>query len=170
MSDIPYLSEADLIELGITTEDVIECIESAIRGDEAGRVWSAPKAVIIPPQDGRYMMAALAAMDAPSLLAVKIVVLNPENPQRGLPQINGLVAMLDSSSQNISIVGAAANPLSTAPIDLTIRADEVSLSVLKKLAFSFAPDLEISLSGDASASLTACPLAFCEASLHIDEC
>ena len=98
MSEIPYLSEADLIALGITTQDVVESIESAIRGDEAGRVWSAPKAVIIPPNDGRYMMAALAAMDEPSLLAVKTVVLNPENPVRGLPQINGLVTMLDSSS------------------------------------------------------------------------
>lgn len=98
MPEISYLSEADLIALGITTQDVVECIESAIRGNEAGRVWSAPKSVIIPPEDGRYMMAALAAMDDPSLLAVKIVVLNPENPKRGLPQINGLVAMLDSSS------------------------------------------------------------------------
>jgi ornithine cyclodeaminase/alanine dehydrogenase len=98
MAEIIYLSEADLIALGITTRDVVECIESAIRGAEAGRVWSAPKAVIVPPDDGRYMMAALAAMDNPSLLAVKTVVLNPENPQRGLPQINGLVTMLDSSS------------------------------------------------------------------------
>jgi len=98
MSEIPCLSEADLIALGITTQEVVECIESAIHKEEAGRVWSAPKAVIIPPEDGRYMMAALAAMDDPSLLAVKIVVLNPENPQRGLPQINGLVTMLDSSS------------------------------------------------------------------------
>lgn len=98
MAEIIYLTEADLIALGITTQDVVECIESAIRGDEAGRVWSAPKAVIIPPNDGRYMMAALAAMDDPSLLAVKTVVLNPENPARGLPQINGLVTMLDSSS------------------------------------------------------------------------
>jgi ornithine cyclodeaminase/alanine dehydrogenase len=32
------------------------------------------------------------------LLAVKTVVLNPRNPERGLPQINGLVTMLDSST------------------------------------------------------------------------
>ena len=50
------------------------------------------------PEDGRYMMAALAATDDPPLLAVKTVVLNPRNPERGLPQINGLVTMLDSSS------------------------------------------------------------------------
>lgn len=44
------------------------------------------------------MMAALAAADDPPLLAVKTVVLNPRNPERNLPQINGLVTMLDSSS------------------------------------------------------------------------
>ena len=98
MSDIPFLSEADLAGLGITTQEVIDSIEGAIRGGAEGRVWNAPKAVIIPPDDGRYMMAALAAMDGPSLLAVKTVVLNPDNPGRGLPQINGLVTMLDSAT------------------------------------------------------------------------
>lgn len=61
-----------------------------------GTAWSAPKAVITPPDDPRYMMAPLAAMDDPSLLAVKTVVLNPENTANGLSQINGLVTMLDS--------------------------------------------------------------------------
>ncbi|HEY5739298.1 MAG TPA: ornithine cyclodeaminase family protein, partial [Gammaproteobacteria bacterium] len=94
---IPYLSEKILERLGITTADVIESIEAAIGGIAAGTAWSAPKAVIMPP-DGRYMMAALAAMDDPSLLVVKTVVLNPRNSARGLPQINGLVTVLDSSS------------------------------------------------------------------------
>jgi ornithine cyclodeaminase/alanine dehydrogenase len=94
---IPYLSEETLAGLGITTGDVIESIEALIRGAAQGTVWSAPKAVIMPP-DGRYMMAALAAMDGPSLLAVKTVVLNPRNSDRGLPQINGLVTLLDSET------------------------------------------------------------------------
>src|SRR5262249_9813587 len=54
-------------------------------------------AVMLPP-DGRYMMAALAAADDPPLLAVKSIVLNPRNPDRGLPAINGLVTMLDSET------------------------------------------------------------------------
>lgn len=94
---IPYLSETTLAGLGITTADVVESIEAAIRGADAGTVWAAPKAVMQPP-DGRYMMAALAAMDRPSLLAVKTVVLNPRNSDKGLPQINGLVTMLDSET------------------------------------------------------------------------
>ena len=98
MAQLPYLTEPDLVALDLTTQDVIASIEDAIRGSEKGRVWSAPKAVILPPDDGRYMMAALAAMDDPSLLAVKTVVLNPRNSDRGLPQINGLVTLLDSET------------------------------------------------------------------------
>ncbi len=96
--NIPFLSEQDLAGLDITTQDVIDSIEDVIRGGENGTVWSAAKAVIMPPDDGRYMMAALAAMDGPSLLAVKTVVLNPANSEKGLPQINGLVTMLDSET------------------------------------------------------------------------
>jgi len=98
MNNIPFLSEQDLTHLNITTDDVIRSIEETIRGGENGRVWSAPKAVIMPPGDGRYMMAALAAMDEPSYLAVKTVVLNPSNPDSGLAQINGLVTMLHSDT------------------------------------------------------------------------
>lgn len=94
---IPYLSEEQLSGLGITTSEVVDSIESLISSLENRTAWSAPKAVILP-EDGRYMMAALAATDDPPLLVVKTVVLNPRNPERGLPQINGLVTMLDSSS------------------------------------------------------------------------
>jgi ornithine cyclodeaminase/alanine dehydrogenase-like protein (mu-crystallin family) len=94
---IPFLSEAQLSGLGITTLEVIDSIEALISSFEDQTAWSAPKAVILP-EDGRYMMAALAATDNPPLLAVKTLVLNPRNPERGLPQINSLVTMLDSSS------------------------------------------------------------------------
>ena len=94
---IPYLSEATLAALGLTTRDVINSIESLIHGAADNSVWSAPKAVI-QPGDGRYMMAALAAANDPPFLAVKTVILNPRNSDRQLPQINGLVTMLDSDS------------------------------------------------------------------------
>jgi len=94
---IPYLSEQALAGLGITTVDAIESIEALIHGSAQGTVWSAPKSAILP-SDGRFMIATLAAMDNPSLLAVKTAMLNPRNPDRGLPQINGLVTMLDSET------------------------------------------------------------------------
>ena len=96
-NNIPYLSEEALVALGITIFDVIESIEAMIDGCDRGSVWSAPKAVI-QPGDGRYLMAALAAADDPALLAVKMVVLNPRNADRNLPQINGLVTLLNSDT------------------------------------------------------------------------
>ncbi len=93
---IPFLSQDDLIGLGLSTDQIVDSIKRVIQGSVDGSVWAAPKAVIIPPSDQRYMMAALAAMDGPSLLAVKTVVLNPQNTENGLPQINGLVTVLDS--------------------------------------------------------------------------
>lgn len=97
MSSIPYLSENKLKSLQIKTLDVVSAIETLIKKSLDNQAWNAPKAVI-QPGDDRYMMAALAAMDDPSLLAVKTVVLNPQNTGQSLPQINGLVTVLDSQT------------------------------------------------------------------------
>lgn len=43
-------------------------------------------------------MATLSAADDPSFLAVKSLLLNPRNRERGLPAINSLVALLDSDT------------------------------------------------------------------------
>lgn len=97
MAMIPYLNEEELKSLNIKTSDVVPVIEKLIKKTTNNQAWNAPKAVI-QPGDDRYMMAALAAMDDPSLLAVKTVVLNPENTNQDLPQINGLVTVLDSQT------------------------------------------------------------------------
>ena len=44
-----YLSEQILETLGITTIDAMAAIEHLIRGCAEGTVWSAPKAVLEPP-------------------------------------------------------------------------------------------------------------------------
>lgn len=101
MQNIPYLDEANLKNLAITTQDVIAEIEDLIVKKSDNKAWSAAKAVLQPntsESDDRYMMAALAAMDDPSLLAVKTVVLNPDNSNHNLPQINGLVTVLSSQT------------------------------------------------------------------------
>jgi len=85
---IPNLSEDMLSGLNISTTDVIDSIEKLIIGCENKSTWSAPKAVILP-EDGRYMMAPLAAADEPPYLAVKTVILNPRNSEKNLPQIKG---------------------------------------------------------------------------------
>lgn len=95
--DLLYLSEDQLEALDVSTEDSIEIIERLIRARDRGEVWCAPKAVVMPP-DGRYMMATLASADDPPLQVVKNLVLNERNLERGLPQINSLISVLDSET------------------------------------------------------------------------
>jgi ornithine cyclodeaminase/alanine dehydrogenase-like protein (mu-crystallin family) len=90
-----YLSQKTLEGLALSTDEVIESIEHAIRGRSRAQVWNAPKAVIQPP-NGRYMTAMLSAADDPPFLAVKSAILNPRNRERGLPDINAVVTLLDS--------------------------------------------------------------------------
>ena len=92
-----YLSRSTLEALDITTAEVVASIEHLIRGRGQSRAWNAPKSVITPP-DGRYMMATLSASDDPPYMAVKSLILNPRNRERGLSDINSLVTLLDSES------------------------------------------------------------------------
>ena len=94
---ILYLSNKTLESLDVTTLEVIECMEHLISGQARGEVWHTPKSVILP-GDGRYMMSSLSAADDPPYLAVKSVILNPRNSESGLPQINGLIMVLDSET------------------------------------------------------------------------
>jgi ornithine cyclodeaminase/alanine dehydrogenase len=94
---IRYLSQSSLQGLQLTTGEIVASIEHLIRGRNQQQVWNTPNAIITPP-DGRYMMATLAAADDPPFLAVKALVLNPDNPQHGFASINALVTLLDSHS------------------------------------------------------------------------
>ena len=90
---IPHISEEDLLGLDIKAQDVTAIIEHVIHSGASGKVWAAPKAVIDPP-DSRYIMATLAVIDEPPIVATKSLVLNEENLDAGLPQINSLVTLL----------------------------------------------------------------------------
>jgi len=94
---LSYLSHRTLEGLSLTTEEVVESIEHLLHGRSQSQVWNAPKSVILPP-DGRYMMATLSAADDPPFLAVKSLILNLRNRERGLPDINSMVILLDSDT------------------------------------------------------------------------
>ncbi|MDH3602349.1 MAG: hypothetical protein OEU26_22270 [Candidatus Tectomicrobia bacterium] len=94
---ILYLSHSTLEGLALTTQEVVDSIEHLIHGRSQSKVWNAPKSVILPP-DGRYMMATLSAADDPPFLAVKSLLLNPRNRERGLPDIHSMVILLDSDT------------------------------------------------------------------------
>ena len=55
---LPFLSEAVLEGLAITTREVVDCIERHVVGQRRGTSWCAPKVVVLP-GDERYMMATL---------------------------------------------------------------------------------------------------------------
>ncbi|MEM7194215.1 MAG: ornithine cyclodeaminase family protein [Pseudomonadota bacterium] len=94
---IPHLTASQLDELDLRAQNIIDILQRLIGQNSEGKVWSAPKAVITPP-DGRYVMATLALMDEPPLVATKSLVLNDNNRKQGLPQINGLVTVLDGEN------------------------------------------------------------------------
>jgi ornithine cyclodeaminase/alanine dehydrogenase len=96
-SRLSYLSQTTLQALALTADEVIESIERLIRGRSRARAWNAPKAIIQPP-DGRYMMATLSAADDPPFLAMKSLIFNPRSRERGLPDINAVVTLLDSDT------------------------------------------------------------------------
>ncbi len=92
-----HITDDIMADLPISTAAVLRVTEAAIRGRDAGTVWAAPKATIFPP-DGRYLMAALAGQNDPPYLVTKTVVLNPANPGKGLPQIDGVISLVDAET------------------------------------------------------------------------
>ena len=96
-SKILYLPEGVLRQLEISTKDCLDRIERLFLAQPDNKVWWAPKANIVTP-DGRYLMATLAAGDDEGVMVVKSLLLNDQNLSRGLPQINGLITVLNSET------------------------------------------------------------------------
>src|SRR5262245_6810836 len=94
---LPYLTEAFLSQLSISTSDMVGEIERQIIGQRRGEVWCAPKAAVWP-GDGRFIMATLGIASEPRIVATKALVLNPRNAERGLPTINSLITLLDGET------------------------------------------------------------------------
>jgi ornithine cyclodeaminase/alanine dehydrogenase len=92
-----YLSEKDLASLGITTAEVVACMERLILAQAQGRAWIAPKTNVATADD-RYLMATLAAADDPPFMAVKALLINPANPQMNRNAINASITLMDSTT------------------------------------------------------------------------
>ncbi|NKB27508.1 MAG: ornithine cyclodeaminase family protein [Rhodobacteraceae bacterium] len=92
-----YLSEQDLAGLGISPGDVADCIEGALGDQAAGRLWTVPKSALMP-GDGRYLMTTLSVGDGPGLTVVKVAMVSPRNPARGLPGIESSILLLDAET------------------------------------------------------------------------
>ena len=94
---LPYLTEASLSRLSLSTSDIVGEIERQITGQRRGEVWCAPKAAVWP-GDQRFIMATLGIASEPRIVATKALVLNPRNVERGLPTLNSLITLLDGET------------------------------------------------------------------------
>lgn len=95
MPDYLDLPDRALAALGLTPKEIADAVEAALLEQAAGRLHTAPKAAITP-GDGRYIMSTLASGDDPALTVIKAVTVSPENPDQGLPAINGAITVFDS--------------------------------------------------------------------------
>ena len=91
------ISKEALEALDISTADVIAAIEHLLHGQKQGKVWNAPKGVLLPPDD-RFLMATLTCADDPPFMAVKALFLSPHNPERGMEAIQSVVTLMDSQT------------------------------------------------------------------------
>lgn len=89
------ISKETLEALDISTADVIAAIEHLLHGQKLGKVWNAPKAVLLPPGD-RFLMATLTCADDPPFMAVKALFLSPHNVEQGMEAIQSVVTLMDS--------------------------------------------------------------------------
>lgn len=97
-----YLSDTDLEQLGIEPSEVADAIEAALKAKAKGHLHTTPKSVILP-GDGRYAMSTLALGDD-GYIVVKQVTVCPDNPDRGLPAINGAIMVLDAETGLLNAV------------------------------------------------------------------
>jgi ornithine cyclodeaminase/alanine dehydrogenase-like protein (mu-crystallin family) len=90
-----YLSQADVVAVGVTMAEVIEALEVAFREKGEGRVEMPPKPGIHPGEGDNFIHAMPAYIPALRSAGVKWVSGFPENYKRGLPYITGLLIFND---------------------------------------------------------------------------
>ena len=90
-----YLSQADVVSVGLTMADVIELLETAFLEKGEGRVEMPPKPGIHPGGGDNFIHAMPAYIPAMHSAGVKWVSGFPENQKHGLPYITGLLILND---------------------------------------------------------------------------
>ena len=90
--EILYLSRADIEKLNISTKEIIRNVEEAFNEKAEGRTEVPPKPGIHPQKDA-FIHAMPAYLPKMNSAGVKWVSGFPENPERGLPYITGLLIL-----------------------------------------------------------------------------
>ncbi|MHA1933730.1 MAG: ornithine cyclodeaminase family protein [Candidatus Thorarchaeota archaeon] len=90
-----YLSQADVVETGITMSEIISQLEIAFKEKGEGRVEMPPKPGIHPGGGDNFIHAMPAYIPALEAAGMKWVSGFPDNQKRGLPYITGLLILND---------------------------------------------------------------------------
>jgi ornithine cyclodeaminase/alanine dehydrogenase len=90
-----YLSQADVVSVGLTMAEMIELLEIAFQEKGAGKVEMPPKPGIHPGQGDNFIHAMPAYIPAMNSAGIKWVSGYPENHKLGLPYISGLLILND---------------------------------------------------------------------------
>jgi ornithine cyclodeaminase/alanine dehydrogenase-like protein (mu-crystallin family) len=90
-----YLSQADVIAVGISMTEIITALETAFRAKGEGRTEMPPKPGVHPGGGNNFIHAMPAYIQDLKSAGVKWVSGYPENYKRGLPYITGLLIFND---------------------------------------------------------------------------
>jgi len=93
-----YLSQNDVVAVGLTMAEIIDALEVAFREKGKGLTEVPPKPGIHPGGGDNFIHAMPAYIPALKAAGVKWVSGFPENYQRGLPYITGLLILNDPES------------------------------------------------------------------------
>jgi ornithine cyclodeaminase/alanine dehydrogenase len=90
-----YLSQADVVAVGISMSEIIAALETAFRSKGEGRTEMPPKPGVHPGGGNNFIHAMPAYIQDLKSAGVKWVSGYPENYKRGLPYITGLLIYND---------------------------------------------------------------------------
>jgi len=92
---ILYLSQADVVSIGLRMAEIIQLLEKAFDEKGHGRVEMPPKPGIHPGDGDNFIHAMPAYIPALNSAGIKWVSGFPENAKKGLPYITGLLILND---------------------------------------------------------------------------
>jgi ornithine cyclodeaminase/alanine dehydrogenase len=90
-----YLSKADVEAIGVTMAEIIEALKVTFRAKGEGRTEMPPKPGIHPGGGDNFIHAMPAYIADLKSAGIKWVAGFPENPQRGVPYVTGLLIYND---------------------------------------------------------------------------
>jgi ornithine cyclodeaminase/alanine dehydrogenase-like protein (mu-crystallin family) len=93
-----YLSQADVVSVGLSMAEIIDLLEKAFLEKGEARVEMPPKPGIHPGGGDNFIHAMPAYIPAMGSAGLKWVSGFPENHKRGLPYINGLLILNDTET------------------------------------------------------------------------